>query len=35
MAYSPPYTITFEILAQVSAISELTSDIKHIEVKKI
>ena len=35
MAYSPPYTITSEILAQVSAISELISDIKHIEAKKI
>jgi Fic family protein len=35
MAYLPPYTITSKILAQVSAISELISDIKHIEAKKI
>jgi Fic family protein len=35
MAYLPPYIITSEILAQVSAISELISDIKHIEAKKI
>jgi len=33
--YKPPYTITSTILAQVSEISELISDIKHIEAKKI
>jgi len=33
--YKPPYTITSAILAQVSEISELISDIKHIEAKKI
>ncbi len=33
--YKPPYTITSTILAQVSKISELISDIKHIEAKKI
>jgi len=33
--YKPPYTITSTILTQVSGISELISDIKHIEAKKI
>lgn len=33
--YRPPYTITSTILAQVSEISELISDIKHSEAKKI
>ena len=33
--YKPPYTITSTILTQVSEISELISDIKHIEAKKI
>ncbi|HHD78259.1 MAG TPA: Fic family protein [Epsilonproteobacteria bacterium] len=33
--YKPPYTITSTILAQVSEISELISDIKHIEAKQI
>ena len=33
--YTPPYTITSTILAQVSEISELISDIKHSEAKKI
>jgi Fic family protein len=33
--YKPPYTITSTILAQVSEISELISDIKHSEAKKI
>ena len=33
--YNPPYTITSTILAQVSEISELISDIKHSEAKKI
>mgnify|MGYP003959046465 CR=1 FL=1 len=35
MSYSPPYTISSQILAQVSEISELMSDIRHIEAKKI
>ena len=35
MSYQPPYTISSQILAQVSEISELISDIKHIEAKKI
>ena len=33
--YRPPYTITSTILSQVSEISELISDIKHSEAKKI
>jgi len=33
--YTPPFSITSTILTQVSEISELISDIKHIEAKKI
>ena len=33
--YIPPFTITSTILTQVSQISELISDIKHIQAKKI
>lgn len=35
MSYIPPYTISSQILSQVSEISELISDIKHIEAKRI
>jgi len=34
-SYVPPFTITSTILTQVAEISELISDIKHIEAKKI
>jgi len=34
-SYVPPFTITSTILSQVGEISELISDIKHIEAKKI
>ena len=33
--YTPPFKITSTILSQVAQISELISDIKHIEAKKI
>jgi len=34
-SYAPPFTITSTMLSQVGEISELISDIKHIQAKKI